>query len=59
MALYREDGKVKDLTGPEACFALVRKAARGTLHTAVEKPVIAPAPGWHYMATGELMKDPE
>ena len=45
---------------------LTRKAVTGPPHAGASAPtviagtgLIAPAPGWHYMATGELMKDPE
>ena len=45
---------------------LARKPVTGLPHAGASAPtiiadtgLIAPAPGWHYMATGELMKDPE
>ena len=45
---------------------LTRKAVTGPPHAGASAPtviagtgLIAPAPGWHYMATGELMKDPD
>ena len=45
---------------------VTRKAVTGQPHAGASAPtviagtgLIAPAPGWHYMATGELMKDPE
>ena len=45
---------------------LVRKPVTGNPHVGASAPTIiassgltAPAPGYHYMATGELMKDPE
>ena len=45
---------------------VTRKPVMGNLHVGASAPtiiagtgLIAPAPGYHYMATGELMKDPE
>ena len=45
---------------------VTRKAVTGPPHAGASAPtviagtgLIAPAPGYHYMATGELMKDPE
>ena len=45
---------------------VTRKPVTGDPHVGASAPkiiagtgLIAPAPGWHYMATGELMKDPE
>ena len=45
---------------------LVRKPVTGNPHVGASAPTViagsgltAPAPGYHYMATGELMKDPE
>ena len=45
---------------------VTRKPVTGLPHAGASAPtiiagtgLIAPAPGWHYMATGELMKDPE
>ena len=45
---------------------VTRKPVMGPPHAGASAPtiiagtgLIAPAPGWHYMATGELMKDPE
>ena len=45
---------------------LTRKAVTGPPHAGASAPtviagtgLIAPAPGYHYMATGELMKDPD
>eukprot|EP01046_Picozoa_sp_COSAG06_P018216 COSAG06_NODE_1260_length_10074_cov_127.640000_4_plen_106_part_00 len=36
-----------------------RGAATARMKTIAGTGLIAPAPGYHYMATGELMKDPE
>ena len=51
---------------PVSAARVTRKAVMGPPHAGASAPtiiagtgLIAPAPGWHYMATGELMEDPE
>ena len=51
---------------PVSTARLTRKPATGDPHVGASAirliagtGLIAPAPGWHYMATGEYMKDPE
>ena len=51
---------------PLSSARVTRKAVTGPPHAGASAPtilagtgLIAPAPGYHYMATGELMKDPD
>ena len=51
---------------PLSAARITRKAVTGPPHAGASAPtilagtgLIAPAPGYHYMATGELMKDPD